>query len=105
MRMVVEEVQHSAAARVVIRMRQDSRAVSRPRERDFQNLSHARLRTVRHQDEPIGEVQRLIDIVRHHDHSAAVLFPDLQQRVLQLETRQRVEHRERLVEQQEPRFD
>ena len=62
-------------------------------------------RTVGHEDQSIGQVQRFIDVVRDHDHGLVGFLPDTQQDVLQLEPRQRVELRERLVEEQEARLE
>ena len=56
MRVVVEKVEHVPPAHVVVGMGQDSRAAPRPRKRNLQNLSDARFRTIRHQNQSIGEV-------------------------------------------------
>ena len=69
------------------------------------HLADGRFRAVGHQDQAVGEVQRFVDVVRHHHDDQLRLLPHAQQRVLQLEARQRVELRERLVEQEEPRLD
>ena len=42
--------------------------VPRPRKRHVHDVADRRRRTVGHQDEPIGKIERLVDVMRHHDH-------------------------------------
>ena len=80
LRVMVEELEH-APTTCVVRMRENGRAAARPREWHFQDFSHPRLGTVSRQDKSIGEVQRLVDVVRHHHHSPAVLLPHVHHRL------------------------
>jgi hypothetical protein len=91
MGVMLEEVDHVPAARVVLRVRQHSGTGARPRERHLQDVADGRLGPVGHQDQTIGEVKRLVDVMRDHHHRLARLLPDPQENVLQLEARQRVE--------------
>ena len=75
-RVVVEEVDHVPAAGVVSGIGQDGRARSRPVERHRHALADRRGRPVGHEDQPIGQVERLVDVVRDHDDGLAGLFPD-----------------------------
>ena len=78
-------------------------ALARPRERHVEHGAEPRVGTVRHHRDAIGEEQRLVDVVRDHQRRRALGAPELEQHFLQLDARQRVEHAERLVEQQHAR--
>ena len=85
MGVMFEEVDDLSPARVVLRMGEYGGSASRPGERDTQDLADGGLRTVRHQYQPIGEVQRFVDVVRHHHDCLARMLPHAEQDVLQLE--------------------
>ena len=69
MRVMFEEVDHMPPASVVLGMPEHGTAQARPRERHLENVADGGFRAVGHQDQPVGEIQRLVDIMRHHHHS------------------------------------
>jgi hypothetical protein len=81
-RRMFEEVEDAAVELVVLRVFQDGQAHTWARKRYRQNLPDTRCRAVRHQNQTVGEIERLVDVVRHHDHGLAVMLPDLQQDIL-----------------------
>ena len=50
---------------------------------------------------PVGEVDRLLEVMRHHDHRDVLLAPDAGELLLHGDLRHGVERAERLVEQQD----
>ena len=52
-------------------------------------------------DDPVGEQQRFIDVVRHHHHGLALAAPQRFDLVLQPRARERVQRAQRLIEQQD----
>ena len=104
-RVVLEEIDDVAVGCEVIGIVHDSVTIARASERDIVNFSDLGFGAIRHQDDSIRKVQRFVDIVRdHHDHFPGSLS-GFEQCVLQVEPRQRIQHRERFVEQQELGFD
>ena len=91
MGVVLEEVDDVPPARVVLGMREHGGRVRGPCERDAQDVANRRFRAVGHQDQPVRQIERLVDVVGHHHHGPAGFLPDAQQDVLQLESRQRIE--------------
>lgn len=61
-------------------------------------------RTRRHHDDPVGEIHRLFDVVRHHDHGAVVLGMNAEQFFLKMNLCHCVERAEGFIEEQEFRF-
>ena len=55
------------------------------------------------QDHPVGQLERLVDVVGHEQHRGGCRGVDVEQQVLHAHPGQRVERRERLVEQQHAR--
>jgi len=80
-------------------MLEDGGPLPGPCERNRHDLTQPRLRTVRHQQQPVRQIKRLVHIVRHHDDCISGTLPDFEQRVLQVEAGQRIQHAERLVQQ------
>ena len=61
-------------------------------------------RTRRHHDDPVGEIHRLFDVVRHHDHGAVVLAVNAEQFFLKMNLCHCVERAEGFIEEQQFRF-
>jgi len=57
-------------------------------------------RTIAHDQNPIGERDRLVDIVRHEKHTGPMIGDELSDKVVHANARQRVERCERFIEQQ-----
>src|SRR5215211_6098061 len=74
--------------------------VARMRQVDAQHLAHLGRRGREH-DDPVRQVDRLVDVVGHEQHGHAELLADAQHEVLQVAARLRVDGRERLVHQQD----
>jgi hypothetical protein len=72
--------------------------VARPVEVD---LLLVRDDTLVHHEDPVGEQDGLLDVVRHQQHRAAAPLPQLAHQTLGLDAGERVERAERLVQQQE----
>ena len=56
------------------------------------------------QDDTIGEVERLLDVVGDQQDGRRLGGMDIQQQILHTQTRERVESRERLIEQEHVRI-
>jgi len=84
--MMLQKVDHVSTAVVVIEAAEDGCPGARSREGDDQGITDRRFRSVGHQDQPIRQIQRFIDVMRDHDDRLVSFLPDPQQRVLQLET-------------------
>jgi len=56
--------------------------VPRTRETYFQNVAHFRFRSVRHYYVAVGEIECLVNAVRHHQRRCFVVPPDAQQHPL-----------------------
>ena len=65
------------------------------------DVADRRVRAVRHHHHPVGEQDRLVDVVSDADRGDLGARPDLHQHVLQLPAGEAVEHAEWLVEQQQ----
>ena len=90
--------------RIVERMLVDVVAARCLGQRIFDDLGQHRAGTVSHQHDPVGEVDRFVDVVRDHEHSLAGLLADAADLVLQGPARQRIERGERFVHQHDLRF-
>ena len=75
-------------------------SLARPRERHAEFRAEARLRSGIERDDAVGEQDRLVDVVGDQHHRLLFLRPDVLDFGLQLGAGQRVERRQRLVEQQ-----
>lgn len=93
------------AGRVVPGMFQACHTCTRSRQWDPQRPADRRRRSIRHHDDAIGEQQRLVHIVCHHQDGFACLIANAYQFLLQLQACQSVEQTERLIEQEHLRFD
>ena len=60
--------------------------------------------TVREDEHPVGERDRLVDVVRDEQRRGMIAVAQLPQQRVHAEARERVERAERLVEQQQPRL-
>src|SRR5438309_534610 len=100
MSLVSKETYQTLARLVVPGIVEHGSPHSRSLERNIDDGSHRGCRTAGHQDDPIRQEQRLIDVVRHHQHRRSIFQEDVEQYLLQLVARQRVEHAEGLVEQE-----
>src|SRR5438270_703960 len=72
----------------------------RPWQLDGEHVADRGRGAVGHQDDPVREEDRLVDVVGDHQHGAARSGHDPNQLVLQVRPRERVERTERLVEEQ-----
>ena len=72
-------------------------ASPRTRERNGQDVADAGGGAVGHHHDAVGEEEGLVDVVRHHERRFAILQPELDQHLLQFDSRDRIEHSERLV--------
>ena len=70
------------------------------RELDLHELGETRTGPARHQGDPVGEQDRLVDVVGHHEDGVAASRPHPHQLVLDDAAGERVDLREGLVEQQ-----
>src|SRR5205085_4691637 len=55
-------------------------------------------RTLRHDDDAIGELHRLLDVMRYEEHRLPLRLPDAQQLAPHLQTRDGIERAERLIQ-------
>jgi hypothetical protein len=76
-------------------------ARSRGRSKGTSSVPPARRRAAGHHGDALGQEQRLVDVMRDHQRRLARRRPRIDQHLLQLEARERVEHAERLVEEQD----
>ena len=90
---------------VIVGMLDDRLARTRSWNGHVHDFSDARGRPVRHQHDPVGEQDRLIDIVRHHEDGVPGRIPHLNQLLLDHAASQRIDLRERFVQEQDFRFD
>src|SRR5262245_55216199 len=97
----LEKVEDGVAEPEVLGLRHDLLAPARPREGHVMDAAHRRWRAARHHHDTIGEEQGLVHVVSHHEDRLLLGLPQLHQLVLQLHPRERVEQRERLVQQQQ----
>ena len=79
-------------------------AIARPRQVHAELRSQRGARSGRQRDDAIGQQQRLVHVVGHQHDRLLLLAPDGFDFVLQFGARQRIERRQRLVEQQEFRI-
>ena len=96
--LVVDRFEHPFLE-AVERFRGRQPARPRPREVD-RHLQLDRSRARRHHQHPVGEEQRLLDIVGDEQHGAVVLLPHFEQPFLHVGAGEGVQRAERLVEQQ-----
>jgi hypothetical protein len=75
------------------------------RHRVFDDLGDYRVRAVRHEQDLVGEQDRLVDVVRDHEHRLVRRAHDPHELVLDRAPGERVERAERLVEEQHLRLD
>src|SRR5437763_15636505 len=59
---------------------------------------------MRQDDDAVGEIYRLVDVVRHEEDRDAVLIAYLEDHILEITACLRVDRRERLVHQQDRRL-
>src|SRR5262249_1749628 len=78
--------------------------VARPPRIDRHDL-HAPAPTRRHYDDSIGQLDRLVDVVRDEEYGLLLTLPHAYKLVLHPLARERVERREWLVHQQHARID
>ena len=83
----------------------DLGAHPRPRQGVHHHLGHPCIRAIGHQQDTVGEQDRLVHVVRDHERRLPGVAHQPQHLVLQRPARQCVECRERLVHQQQLRFD
>ncbi len=76
------------------------RPTARMRERDIEGLADA-ARTRRHHHHPVRQEDRLLDIMGDHCYGDALMLPEPQQFFLEARPRERIQHPQRLVEQQQ----
>ena len=93
------------AQRIVIGMAVQIDAAAIFRQRIFHDLGQHGTGAVGHQENLVGEIDRLVDVVGDHEHGLAGLEADAPHLVLQRPAGERVERRERLVHQQDPRIE
>src|SRR5438128_1259478 len=72
---MLQKSDHLAAETEILRILYRASPGTRPWQRDLEFPADVRLRTVRHEQNPIGYVERLIDVVRHQDHRLRLLLP------------------------------
>ena len=93
------------AQRVVIGMAVQIDAAAILRQRIFHDLGQHRARTVGHQKNLVGEIDRFIDVMGDHERGLSGLQTNPAHLVLQRAARQRIQRRERLVHQHDLRRD
>ena len=94
-----QEIDDVVAQRVVIGMAVQIDAAAILRQRIFHDLGQHRAGTVGHQKNPVGEIDRLIDVMGDHERGLSGLQANPADLVLQRAARQRIQRRERLVHQ------
>src|ERR1700730_374637 len=72
-----------------------------PRQSDIDDFMHAGW-AVREHGHPIGEIDRLIDVVGDKENAEIAGCPEIEQELLQIEAREGIQRAERLVHQQKP---
>ncbi len=91
--------------RVVIGMAVQIGAAAVFRQRILHDLGQHGTRAVGHQENPVGEIDRLVDVVGDHEGGLPGLKTNAADLVLQRAARQRVQRRERLIHQHDLRRD
>ena len=91
--------------RVIIGMAVQIDAAAILRQRIFHDLGQHRAGAVGHQENLVGEIDRLIDVMGDHERGLPGLQANAAHLVLQRAARQRIERRERLVHQHDLRRD
>src|SRR2546425_7164826 len=69
--LLLEESHDGVAQPEVVGAREQLVAAARPRERHVEDSPDRRGGPVRHHDDPVGEQERLVHVVGHHDHGPA----------------------------------
>ena len=100
-----QEIDDVVAHRVIKRMPVEIGARALFRQRVLDDLGQHRARAVGHQHDAVGEIDRLVDVMRDHEHGLSGLDADAADLVLQGAAGERVERRERLVHQHDLRLD
>ena len=100
-----EKVDEVVAQCVIIRLLVQVDTSTMTRQRIFDDFRHHGTRTICHQHDAVGQINRFIDIMRDHEGGLACLQTDAAYFVLQRAARQRVECREGLVHEQDFRLD
>src|SRR5262245_46053894 len=103
MSLLLEEGHDRVPEPEIVRSPEQLVAPARPGEGHVEDPSDRRRGTAGHHDDPIGELKGFVHVVGDHDDGLAPGLPERDQLILQIHPRQRVEERERLVEQEEPR--
>src|SRR5262245_17194867 len=96
-----EEGNELFAQAVVVGMFHHFLAMPRPEERHGENASDLGFRAIGHHYDSIGKEEGFIHVVSDHERGLAVFAPKFNEDLLQLITRERVEHPKRLVEEKE----
>ena len=94
-----QEIDDVIAQRVVIGVAVQIDAAAILRQRIFHDFGQHRAGAIGHQENLVGEIDRLIDVVGDHERGLAGLQANAAHLVLQRAAGQRVERRERLVHQ------
>ena len=100
-----QEIDDVVAQRVVKRMTVQIEAAAVLRQRIFHDLGQHGARAVGHQENLVGEINRLIDVMGDHERGLSGLETNAAHLVLQRAARQRIQRRERLVHQHDFRRD
>ena len=103
--MIFQKVDDRLPEPPVVAVFEDVVSIAGPCEGHRHDVAHVSGRAVGHQHDTIREIERLIDVVRDHDDDLPILLPRAEQRILQVEPRQRIQHGERLVEEQQLGFE
>ena len=85
------------ADRVVVGVFDDFSPVARTRDCDLDTFGNTRVRSVCHQQDAVGQQDRLVDIVRDHEHGLMRGGADFHQFFLNVATSQRIERAERFI--------
>mmetsp|Transcript_27893 Transcript_27893/g.52174 ORF Transcript_27893/g.52174 Transcript_27893/m.52174 type:complete len:340 (+) Transcript_27893:987-2006(+) len=96
-----EEVHQVVADRVVIGMLDDPGAGAGPGDRDLDRFRDAGEGTVGHQQDPVGQQDRLVDVMGDHEHGLFRAAPDLEQLFLDGAPRERIERAKGFIQQQQ----
>jgi hypothetical protein len=99
-RVIFQEVDHFGPQRIVAAILEHAGSLARAWEGNREGVPEPRFRAIGHEQQPIGEVKRFVDVVGDHDYGVAGVLPYFEQRVLQVEAGEGIEHAERLIEQQ-----
>ena len=99
-----EEADDAVAEALVLGMGGSLVAVARAGDGDFEIEADGGFRAIGHEDDAVTEVEGFVDIVGDHDDGFAVLFPEIEDEVLEFEAGEGVEHAEGFVEEEEARL-